>query len=101
METSKMNDTTSRLATLQAKSDFVVALGRYLADKSGPIRPENTVERLGLGLSYNDLSKSDQRVLIGTFGRLGWTRGKWPFWFRKSDDDAPEESHPVWLTRAA
>jgi hypothetical protein len=96
-----MENQPSRLASLREKSDFVVAMSRYLADKSGPIRPELLPERLGLGFSYNDLSKGDQRILIGTLGRLGWERREWPFWYRQGDDAEAMPALPDWITRKA
>ena len=82
-------NTQSRLASLKAKSDFIVAMGRFLADKSGPIRPESVPERLGLRISYRDLSKADQRVLIGALARIGFER-RGACWYRKGVDPQTE-----------
>jgi hypothetical protein len=99
-----MDNQNSRLGTLKAKSDFVVALSRFLQDKSGPMQPENLPERLGLGLTYSGMSRADHRILVGTLARLGWRLGKWPRWFKagsEAEDDAELEALPSWITRKA
>jgi hypothetical protein len=69
------------LESTQAKSELFAKLSRYLSTKDGPIRAEKLSTAL-LGIEWADLAKDDQRILLGTLSRCGFSQGRWPHWFR-------------------
>jgi hypothetical protein len=63
-----------------ARSELFVKMQRYLADKSGPIRPDNLLLAL--------LTETDRRVLRGTLARCGFEHKPeaGPCWFRAGSE---------------
>jgi hypothetical protein len=86
---------------MQDRRKLFFKMSHYLKNKSGPIRAERLPEHLGMGVAYFDLSTADKRIIVGALARCGFEQRDWPFWFRKSDDDATEEKHPSWIARKA
>lgn len=63
-----------------ARADVFARMQAHVATKDGPLRVERLSGRL-FGIEWRDLAASDQRIILGALKRLGWTQGKWPYWW--------------------